>query len=240
MLFLLLVLVFSIPSVQTRLGSYATNSINETYGTAIKIEKVGLQFNGDVELKNILIKDHYDAPLISAPELNTSILSFVKLADSKLTFSDIDLYDLFFHIKNYKGEIDNNLDIFIAKFDEENPSLKTNKFLLSSSEVRIHNSKFLFTDENLKNPTVLDFHMLNLSASDFLILGADVKASIKSLSFVDSRGAKIQNLQTDFSYSLTQMTFEQLEIKSQHSSLFGRLQFDYDRKDFKDFLALTK
>ena len=78
-----MVLVFSIPSVQTRLGSYATNSINETYGTAIKIEKVGLQFNGDVELKNILIRDHYDAVLISASELNTSILSFVKLAENK-------------------------------------------------------------------------------------------------------------------------------------------------------------
>ena len=105
LLFLLLVLVLSIPTVQTRLGSYATNSINETYGTAIKIEKVGLQFNGDVELKNILIKDHYDAPLISITELNTSILSFVKLAENKLTFADIDLYDLFFHIKNTKGKL---------------------------------------------------------------------------------------------------------------------------------------
>ena len=38
-------------------------------------------------------------------------------------YTDIDLYDLFFHIKNYKGEIDTNLDIFVAKFDEENPTL---------------------------------------------------------------------------------------------------------------------
>ena len=240
LLFLLMVLVFSIPSVQTRLGTYATNSINETYGTAIKIEKVGLQFNGDVELKNILIKDHHDAVLISASELNTSILSFVKLAESKLTFGAIDLYGLFFHIKNYKGEVDSNLDVFVAKFDQENPTLKTNKFLLSSSQVRIHNSKFLLTNENVNNPKVLDFHSLNISASDFSILGADVKAAINNLSFKDSRGAQIQNLQTDFSYSLTQMTFEQLEIISEGSSLFGQLQFDYDRKDFKNFLEKVK
>lgn len=238
--FILLVLVFSIPSVQTRLGSYATNSINETYGTAIKIEKVGLQFNGDVELKNILIKDHYDATLISITELNTSILSFIEIAENKLTFADIDIYDLFFHIKNYKGEIDTNLDIFVAKFDKENPTLKTNKFLLSSTEIRIHNSSFLLTDENLNNPTVLDIHMLNLSASDFLILGADVKASIRNLSFVDSRGAQMQNLQTDFSYSLTQMMFDELKIKTARSSLSGRLQFDYARADFKDFLKKVK
>jgi len=236
LLFLLFVFVLSIPSVQTGLGNYATNLINETYGTAIKIEKVGLQFNGDVELKNILIKDHYEETLISAAELNTSILSFVKLAENKLTFGDIDLYDLIFHIKSYQGESDSNLDVFVHKFDQKNPTLNPNKFLLSSSEIRIHDSKFLLTDENLNTPKVLDFYNLNLCASDFLISGTDIKTAIKNLSFKDTRGAQIQVLQTDFSYSLTQMMFEGLEIKTEHSTLFGQVQFDYDRKDFKDFL----
>ena len=236
MLFLLIVIVVSIPSVQTALGNYTTNSINERYGTAIKIDKVGLQFNGDVELKNIRIKDHYDETLISAAELNTSILSFVKLADNEFTFGDIDLYDLFFHIKSYEGESNSNLDVFVDKFDQKNPTLNTKKFILSSSEIRIHNSKFLLTNENLNTPKVIDFYNLNLSASDFLILNTDVKTAIKNLSFIDSGGAQIQDLQTVFSYSLTQMMFEQLEIKSEHSKLFGRVQFDYDRKDFNDFL----
>lgn len=236
MLFLLIVIVVSIPSVQTALGNYTTNSINERYGTAIKIDKVGLQFNGDVELKNIRIKDHYDETLISASELNTSILSFVKLAENEFTFGDIDLYDLFFHIKSYEGESNSNLDVFVDKFDQKNPTLNTKKFILSSSEIRIHNSKFLLTNENLNTPKVIDFYNLNLSASDFLILNTDVKTAIKNLSFIDSGGAQIQDLQTVFSYSLTQMMFEQLEIKSEHSKLFGRVQFDYDRKDFNDFL----
>lgn len=228
--------VFSIPTVQTRLGSYATYSINQRYGTDISIEKVGLQFNGDVELKTILIKDHYDSTLISVTELNTSILSFVKLAENKLTFGDIDLYNLFFHIKNYEGEDETNLDVFVEKFDEKNPTLNANKFLLSSSEVRIRDSKFVLTDENLNTPKVLDFHNLNLTASDFLIFGTDIKTTIKRLNFKDTRGAQIQNLKTVFSYSLTQMAFDQLEIKSEYSTLFGQLQFDYERKDFKDFL----
>ena len=236
MLFLLIVIVVSIPSVQTALGNYATNSINERYGTAIKIDKVGLQFNGDVELKNIRIKDHYNETLISAAELNTSILSFVKLAENEFTFGDIDLYDLFFHIKSYEGESNSNLDVFVDKFDQKNPTLNTKKFILSSSEIRIHNSKFLLTNENLNTPKVIDFYNLNLSASDFLILDTDVKTAIKNLSFIDSGGAQIQDLQTVFSYSLTQMMFEQLEIKSEHSKLFGHVQFDYDRKDFNDFL----
>jgi len=51
------VLVLSIPAVQTSLGKYATKKLNEDFGTNINIEKVGLQFNGDIELKSIYIAD---------------------------------------------------------------------------------------------------------------------------------------------------------------------------------------
>ena len=233
-------IVFTIPSVQTRLGSYATNKINEAYGTDIKIEKVGLQFNGDVELKNILIKDHHDAALISVVELNTSILSFTEMSDNKLIFGAIDLYDLSFHIHKYLGESATNLDLFVAKFDKQNPGVKTNKFLLSSSDIHVYNSRFLYSDENLSTSTVLNFQDLNMHATDFLILGVDVKAFVNSLNFEDSRGVKLQDLQTYFSYTLSQMKFDQLELKSEKSFLTGQLQFDYNRVDFKEFSDKVK
>ena len=75
-------LVFSIPSVQTSLGKYATEKLNEDFGTNIYIEKIGLQFNGDVELKNIYVEDHKKDTLFYIIELNTSILSFKKLYES--------------------------------------------------------------------------------------------------------------------------------------------------------------
>ena len=99
LLFLLVVAVFSIPSVQTRLGAYATTKVNTKYGTDIRIEKVGLRFNGDVALKNILINDHHDEILVAVAELNTSIISFTKIAENNLTFGAIDLFDLHFNIK---------------------------------------------------------------------------------------------------------------------------------------------
>ena len=106
----------SLPSVQTYLGSSATQQINEKFNTNIKVEKVGLQFNGDVELKNILIKDHKNDSLIFIKELNSSILSFANINDNKLIFGGIDIYGLFFHIKTYSGEQASNLDIFTGKF----------------------------------------------------------------------------------------------------------------------------
>ena len=126
-------LVLSIPAIQTKLGTFATDFINEDYETDITIGKVGLQFNGDVELKDILILDFKKDTLISASELNTSVINFRNLIDGTLNFGDIDIEDLIFNVVTYKGETDTNLDYFVARFDEENPSLEKSTFLLSSS-----------------------------------------------------------------------------------------------------------
>ena len=59
LLFIILVLILSIPAVQTSLGKVRYRlAINEEFGTNINIGKVGLQFNGDVELKEIYIEDY--------------------------------------------------------------------------------------------------------------------------------------------------------------------------------------
>ncbi|MGB1309521.1 MAG: translocation/assembly module TamB, partial [Oceanihabitans sp.] len=194
-------LVFSIPAVQTRLGKYVTNWVNSEYGTNININRVGLQFNGDVELKEILIRDYKKDTLISAKELNTSILNFRNLINSKLAFGDIDLEGVIFNLKTYKGETDTNLDIFVARFDEENPRKSESEFLLSSSDISIYNGNFRLIDENKETPRILDFSNIDINGTNFLIRGPNVSTRINTLSFKDSRGLIMQNLSTNFSYT---------------------------------------
>ena len=225
----------SIPAVQTRLGTYLTNVVNEDFKTNITVKKVGLQFNGDVELKDVIIKDYKDNILISAEELNTSILNFKNLYEGKLNFGDIDADNLLLDIMTYKGETESNLDIFVARFDEDNPSTKESGFLLSSSDVTITNSRFKYADQNLETVNVLDFKDLNINATDFVIFGPNVKARINTLNFLDSRGLKVENLMTNFSYSLTELAFKDLSIETPKSKLKGEVVFSYDRKDFKYF-----
>ena len=59
-------LVLSIPAVQTKIGKYATDRLNQDFKTNINIDKVGLAFNGDVQIKGVLIKDYKLDTLISA------------------------------------------------------------------------------------------------------------------------------------------------------------------------------
>ena len=240
LLFLILFLILSIPSVQTALGRYATNKINEEYKTNINIGKIGLQLNGDVELKDIYIEDYKQGTLISIVELNTSILNFSKLAKGKLTFGDIDIDGLVFNIKTYKDEEQSNLDVFIAKFDDEEPDDEPSNFLLSSSDITITNGNFTITNENKETTSVLDFSDINLNTTNFLIHGSDVSTRINTLAFNDSRGLRMQNLSANFKYTREDMSFESLNIKTESSTLSGYLKFSYDREDLQYFTDRVK
>ncbi|MDU8887004.1 translocation/assembly module TamB domain-containing protein [Yeosuana sp. MJ-SS3] len=240
LLFIILVLFLSIPAVQTQLGKKATKKLNEEFGTNINIGKVGLQFNGDVELKNIYIQDYKKDTLININELNTSILSFKNLYEGKLAFGDIDIIGLFFNIKTYKDTDETNLDVFVAKFEDDNPRKEKSTFLFSSSDVSIYDSTFKLTNENKENSDGLNFKDLNINATNFLINGSDVSARINTLAFVDSRGLVMKNMTTNFVYTLQDMTFAKLDIKTIDSELKGDVKFEYKREDLQFFTDSVK
>ncbi len=228
-------LILSIPAVQTNLGQRLTKRINDDYGTNINIGKVGLQFNGDVELKEVYVEDYKKDTLIAIDELNTSIVNYRNIINGTLNFGDIDIMNLTFNVKTYKGEKDTNLDIFVAKFDEDNPRPEKSTFLLSSSDVSIYDGTFRLIDENKETQKVLEFYDLNINATNFVIAGSDVDARINTLNFKDSRGAFVKNLVTNFEYTPKYMVFDNLSITTEKSNLLGNLRFDYNREDFGDF-----
>ncbi len=227
--------MLSIPAVQTRLGRYATDRINNDFKTNINIGRVGLQLNGDIELKEILIRDYKKDTLISVGELNSSIISFQNLMNSKLNFGDIDLQDVMFNLKTYKGETDTNLDVFVAKFDSDNPRVGPSEFLFSSSDVSIEGGIFRLIDENLETPKIFEFTELNANTTNFLINGPEVSSRINKFSFIDSRGIAVKNLMANFEYTLDHMIFGDLNIKTELSELKGDLRFNYKREDLKYF-----
>lgn len=235
LLFFILFLILSIPAVQTKLGRYVTESVNNDFKTNINVGRVGLQLNGDIELKDILIRDYKKDTLISVGELNSSIISFQNLINGKLNFGDIDLQNVIFNLKTYKNETDTNLDVFVAKFDNDNPRLGPSEFLFSSSDVSIEGGIFRLIDENLEVPKIFEFSELKANTTNFLINGPEVSCRINKLGFRDSRGIAVKNLMANFEYTLDHMSFGDLNITTELSELKGDLRFNYKREDLKYF-----
>ncbi|MEE9361081.1 MAG: translocation/assembly module TamB domain-containing protein [Cellulophaga sp.] len=231
-------LFLSLPAVQTRLARYATESINKEYGTNINIDKLKFSLiNWDTTLKGVYIEDYKKDTLFFIDNLNTSILSLRNLTKGKLEFGDILIKGLNFKLKTYEDAKDSNLEVFIAKLDDGKPrEVGTPPFFFSSSTVEIEGSFFKLIDENIDHSERLVFRSLAINASDLTIVGPEIITDIKAMSFVSKQGLEVKKLTTAFKYSKKQMRFDSLSVQTPESKLAGNLVFNYDRKDFLDFL----
>ena len=231
-------LILSIPAVQTRLATYATDSLNKEFGTNINIDRVSLSlFSLNTGIKGIYVEDYKKDTLVYIEKLTTSILNLKNMADGRMEFGDIAIDGLFFNLKTYEGERDTNLDIFVAKLDDGQPRAPgTPPFFMASDEIEIADGRFRLSDENIERQVVLDFVDLSVMATDFQILGPDVNLNIEALSLLSKKGVRLENLSTQFAYTKQDMRFENLNIQTEESNLKGALVFEYNREDFKEFL----
>ena len=233
-LLLLIVIVFSIPAVQTVVAKKVTKNLNETYGTNIQIDRLGLNWKGEVDIRGVYIEDHHGDTLIYSEEIQTNILSIKKLADGEPDFGFIDLTNAKLYVKTYKNEDDDNLFIFTEKFDDGTPP-SGNIFTLLSEDVTLLNTQVKITDENADTPEIINFTHLNLEGEKFKVVGPDVFAQIKSLTFDAEQGYSIQNLQADFSYTLDAITFNDLLLETADSYIKGQVVLNYGEKGLSDF-----
>lgn len=239
LLLLTTAIVLSLPFVQTKIGHYVTNLINEDYGTDINVEQVSFSVFGGVKLKTVLIKDHHKDTLIFANRIKTNILDIGKMLNGDLLFGDIRLDGVVFNMKVYKGEDDSNINKFIALFDSGKPS-SGKKFLLEATNAYLTNTKFRVINENLETPKSVDFQKLDASLSMFKIYGPDVTTKINQMSFRDHRGLKIDNLSGQFAYTKTHIFIDNFLFATKESDFKGSAKLLYNREDFGDFINKVK
>jgi hypothetical protein len=234
--------ILSLPFVQTRFAKYATTEINNEFGTNINIDRLRISLiSWDTSLKGVYIEDYQQDTLFYIDNLSTSILNVRNLVNGKLEFGDIAIERLNFKLRTYQDNKNTNLEVFIDKLDDKKPRAPgTPPFYFSSSDVEISDSKFKLIDDNRETTEMLNFVDLNISASDFTILGPDVTSNIQKMSFNSKRGIKVDEMATEFKYTKQQMRFDSLSIKTPESHLLGKVIFDYEREDFKDFLNKVK
>ncbi|TVZ55268.1 uncharacterized protein DUF490 [Lutibacter sp. Hel_I_33_5] len=244
MLFLLLIsLLSSLPLVQTKLAKYATERLNNDFGTNLVIKKVDFSFLGKVTLKGLEIRDHHKDTLIFVDKLNTSILNAKNILDNKVDLGSISIEGLDFVMKTYEGEQNDNLSVFIDSFEDDKPkdSIST-PFILKTSNIYIDKLNFVFKDGNKKDSIQFEAKNGGGTLQDFKVEGPNVFTKIRGLYFVDNRGLKVTNLTSDFTYTKTSMDFNNTTLQTPNSKLAADIHFSYKREDlqhFNDKVVLT-
>lgn len=229
-----MVILISIPAVQTFLAQKVTQSLNEKYDTNIQIKRVGLTWKGAVNIKGIYIADHHQDTLIYAKELHTNILSFKNLSDGKLAFGFIDLLQAKLYVTTYKNETNDNLSIFARKFKPKTPTT-SEPFLLNANEVSLEDTKVKITDQNFENPETFNLSKLYLEAVNFSINDDTIKAQIQSLKTKSKRGFEITQLASNLTYNANGLFLKDLTLNTLQSSLQGEIFLDHGGKGMGNF-----
>ncbi|RZJ72808.1 translocation/assembly module TamB domain-containing protein [Flavobacterium sp.] len=232
---LTLAILLSLPPVQTKIAQFATEKINEDFGTDIHIDKIAISVFGGVKLKKVLIYDYKKDTLVYANRIKTNILSFRQLYNGDLLFGDIRADGLTFNMKTYKGAKETNLDHFLKLFETPKQKPSGRKFLLKADNLYISNSRFVLSDENRANPKDIDFRKLDGRLKDFKVYGPEVTADIRELAFLDHRGLYVKNLTALFKYNKTNISLKNLDLNTAHSLLKGDVLLTYVKSDFADF-----
>lgn len=236
-LFGLLLIVFSIPSVQTRVAQKITNRINDTYDTDITIDKVGLKWNGDVIAKDILLRDHKQDTMIYVKSLATSVFSFKNAIDGNMNLGDVTLDDANLFLKKHKGDSKLNISVFSSKFATGKP--RTKDFILSSDNIQINRGHLYYIDHNIEHPEVINYKNLNANLDNFHLKNETLQTQIESLSFDAARGYQLSSLSGTFHYDPSLITLSDFAATTNYSSLEGSIKLDTSDEAMNDFTNLV-
>lgn len=234
---LLITLILSIPAVQTKIGNYLTNKVNDDFGTNLTIEKVDLSLLGNVKLKGVEIRDHHKDTLIFVNKLSTSVLNAKRILDGVVNLKSIYIEDASFYMKTYKGETKDNLAVFIDSFDNGKPKDSLAKpFVLKTSNVYVNNLDYKIINANRKDSVNYAAFKIGGSLQDLAIIGPNFSSKIRGLHFTDKYGLKVINLTTNYSFSKTEMHFEETILQTKMSNIKAKIGFNYKKGDLVDFI----
>ncbi len=231
LLVVLVIITLSIPAVQTLIANKVTTKVNEEFGTEIHIHRLGLNWKGEVDIREVYIADHHNDTLIYAKALQTNILSIKNLIDGDLNFGHIKLIQAKFYYKIYKGENNDNISVFADKFNSDLPSKNIKLFELIANNIELTDGKVKIIDENLEIPEIFNLTDLNIKSKNLKILGPNVSTDIKSLSLKAKRGFEIRNLTSDFSYTLESLKLLKLNLITKESTINGDIILNYKQEN---------
>ncbi len=239
LLLVILALIVSIPGVQTYLGQRLTGYVRQKTGAVIQIDRVKITRSGKVELSRLLARDSRNDTLIYIGSFRSDIVDFGKILKGKTLLNATTLSGLKVNMRTYKGDSIDELNRFIALLDKGNDS-KSSHFLLKSDLVKVSDASFTLTDFNKAPVPTVAYYGINGTVTHFAIKGSDVYGKIRGLSLTNEKGIRIEEMQTDFTYTNSYMHFLHTSVATARSSVRGDIIMEYEKKDLKHFVDKVK
>lgn len=239
-LLLTILISLQIPSVQTKVAQYAVTELNETFGTQINVERVNIDFFGDVNLYGVSTRDNHNLEFIDIDrvEAKLSIWGIIR-NPNRLTLKKVTLVNPTVKVITYENETTSNFLELINSFNSSEDQEKSD-FRMRGA-VEIINGNLLIQNRNLapEKQTWIDSQHFNALIENFRFENDEIWADLKRLGFDAKKNGEdydIQNLAAEFHYSGKEIRLDNLNVRTADTDLSGNLVFSYNSlEELKDF-----
>ena len=163
--------------VQTYIANKVTQKINQKFGTSIHIDRLGLNWKGEIDIRDLYIEDHHQDTLIYSKKLVTNLLSVTHLANGKLDFGFIELHGPKFYLKTYQNERLDNISIF-AKLFVTDTLRKKSSFRLNADRITLNKGNVKITNDNFSTSEIFNLSKVTIDTDNFSLIGPTVKFEV--------------------------------------------------------------
>lgn len=224
-------ILIQIPSVQTKIAHYVIEELNDTFGTEISVDRLSIEFFGDVNLYGVKTKDDHGLEFVNIARVQAKLsLTNLIMEPNRIKIRKLNLFEPHVKVVTYQGDSISN---FIRLIDQFSSSEKS-----EPSDFRLHGlvqvvrGELLIRNENLEQSEQdwVDAKNLNFKIDNFKLENDEIWAELYEMNFETLRRDEryvVQNLATDFHLSDKEMRFDALEIQTEDSDLKGHVVFSF-------------
>jgi hypothetical protein len=237
-----LTLCVQIPTIQTQLVKFVTNSLSEKLQTKVRINAVNIHFFKSIELDGVYIEDQQSDTLLYVNNLVGKI-SLLNINKQKLIINDVQLHGGRIGLKRYKDDRKYNFDFLIDAFTTSDTSASNNAWDIKLENISLLNQTFSYKDYKYNDTTPCinfeDIYLTNLNiiANNFGFYKDSVTCDIKQIALNEKSGFKVTKMNAEAMFADTVIRLRNLHISTPNSSISGHYRMEFASfDDFDDYI----
>lgn len=207
----------------------------------VKLEGIDVKLFKKIVLKGLYIEDQHSDTLLYAKEIIVDI-NKLNYSKHKLVFNSIELSHSDIDIKKYSTEDELNFQFIINAFSSSNTNSSSVKWTIKCEDIILKNISFTYHNMNAL-PVISGIDYNNIGISDLSGTISNIESSgditsfnVKKLSLKEKSGFLINNLEANAEITPNRLAFDNVNIKTENSSVQSNLSFSFDNyKAFDDF-----
>lgn len=236
---LLLLGVLSSEIVQTRLAQYATDYFSERLGFVVRLEKLSLDFRGNIVLEEVFIGMSEEEKMITARQLRVDLAWRDLITQGKAHIEYISLNDGAFDLTFLPEADEFNINLFVQAIKElagsdttkssQSAPFRIDRIHLQRVDFHLYDPTKTPADSGQFDPANILLRDISGEASDFLASGDTIALQTQDLSFYEPRiDLLVSELTTFYRLCRKGMDFYGLRLQIGESLLRDTLRLRFD------------